>query len=285
MLVGGGGWFVVGGGPSVGGRAGWSAMGGDSSVAGGAGFSVVGGGSSVAEGVVEGSSTAGGSPTVGDGLSAAGGSGGAGSLVAGVGSSTSAGGAVSPVLLLGELLVPLGGNDSREGSRIACGAEDSFVVGDENLSCAAVAPVLGVGRATGTGAGPALADRSVAISRSLSPAHGILEPAAATPWRALLSTVSSSPPISATTCSTTTSKGWPMGLSESGANQERSETAITAAATTPTPASTYPRLARPRRRTRPMRAARRAGALRPRPSSSSCSCCLRTSCFSMGFAA
>jgi hypothetical protein len=264
-LVGGGGWFVAGGGPSVGGRAGWSAMGGGSSVAGGAGSSVVGGGSSAAGGVVEGSSTVGGSPTVGDGLSAAGGGGGAGSLVAGVGSSTSAGGAVSPVLLLGELLVPLGGNDSREGSRIACGADDPFVVGDENLSCAAVTPVLGVGRATGTGAGPALADRSVAISRSLSPAHGILEPAAATPWRALLSTVSPSAPISATTCSTT-SKGWPMGLSESGANQERSETAITAAATTPTPASTYPRLARPERRTRltrltrPVSAARRAGA-------------------------
>lgn len=250
-LVGRGGWFVAGDGPSVGGRAGWSAMGGGSSVAGGAGSSVVGGGSSVA----------GGSPTVGDGVSAIGGSGGAGSLVAGVGSSTSAGGAVAPVLLLGDLLVPLGGNDSREGSRVACGAEDSFVVGDENLSRAAVAPVLGVGRATETG--PTLADRSVAISRSLSPAHGILEPAAATPWPALLSTVSPSAPISATTCSTTTSKGWPMGLSESGANQERSETAITAAATTPTPASTYPRLARPERRTRrtrPVRAARRAGA-------------------------
>src|ERR671916_231123 len=263
-------------------------MGGGCFVAGGAGSSVVGGGSSVvgggssmAEGVVEGSSTAGGSPTVGDGLSAAGGSGGAGSLVAGVGSSTLAGGVVSPVLLLGELLVPLAGNDSREGSRIAGGAEDSLVVGDENLSCAAVAPVLDVGRATGTG--PALADRSVAISRSLSPAHGILEPTAATPWCALLSTVSPSAPISATTCSTTTSKGWPMGLSESGANQERSETAITAAATTPTPASTYPRLARPKRRTRPVSAARRAGALTPRPSS--CSCLLRASCFSMSFAA
>ena len=280
MLVGGEGWFVAGGGPSVGGRAGWSAMGGGSSVAGGAGSSVVGVVSSAA-GVVEGSSTASGSPIVGDGLSAAGAGGGAGSLVAGVGSSTSAGGAVSPVLLLGELLVPLGGNDSREGSRIACGADDSFVVGDENLSCAAVAPVLGVGR--GTGAGPALADRSVGISRSLSPAHGILEPAASTPWRALLSTVSPSPPMSATTCSTTTSKGWPMGLSESGANQERSETAITAAATTPTPASTYPRLARPKRRTRPVSAARRAGALTPRPSS--CSCLLRASCFSMSFAA
>ena len=259
-------------------------MGGGSSVAGGGGSSAVGVVSSAA-GVVEGSSTAGGSPTVGDGLSAAGGGGGgAGSLAAGVGSSTSAGGAVSPVLLLGELLVPLGGNDSREGSRIACGAEDSFVVGDENLSCAAVAPVLDVGRTTGTG--PALADRSVAISRSLSPAHGILEPAVATPWRALLSTVSPSAPISATTCSTTTSKGWPMGLSESGANQERSETAITAAATTPTPASTYPRLARPKRRTRrtrPVHAARRAGALTPRPSS--CSCFLRASCFSMDFAA
>ena len=254
MLVGGGGWFVAGGGPSVGGRAGWSAMGGGSSVAGGAGSSVVGVVSSAA-GVVEGSSTAGGSPIVGDGLSAAGAGGGAGSLVAGVGSSTSAGGAVSPVLLLGELLVPLGGNDSREGSRIACGADDPLVVGDENLSCAAVTPVLG--------AGPALADRSVAISRSLSPAHGILEPAASTPWRALLSTVSPSAPISATTCSATTSKGWPMGLSESGANQERSETAITAAATTPTPASIYPRLARPERRTRRTRrvsAARRAGA-------------------------
>ena len=244
----------------------------------------------MAEGIVEGSSTVGGSPTVGDGLSAAGGGGGgAGSLVAGVGSSTSAGGAVSPVLLLGELLVPLGGNDSREGSRIACGAEDSFVVGDENLSCAAVAPVLDVGRTTGTG--PALADRSVAISRSLSPAHGILEPAVATPWRALLSTVSPSAPISATTCSATTSKGWPMGLSESGANQERSETAITAAATTPTPASTYPRLARPKRRTRrtrPVHAARRAGALTPRPSSGSCffgASCFSMSFVSMGFAA
>src|ERR687894_1998275 len=236
-------------------------MGGGCFVAGGGGSSVVGGGSSMAEGVVEGSSTAGGSPTVGDGLSAAGGSGGAGSLVAGVGSSTLAGGVVSPVLLLGELLVPLAGNDSREGSRIAGGAEDSLVVGDENLSCAAVAPVLDVGRATGTG--PALADRSVAISRSLSPAHGILEPAAATPWPALLSTVSPSAPISATTCSTTTSKGWPMGLSESGANQERSETAITAAATTPTPASTYPRLARPKRCTRPVSAARRGGGASP----------------------
>jgi hypothetical protein len=255
-LVGGGGWLVAGGGPSVGGRAGWSAMGGGVSVAGGAGSSVVGVGSSAVGGVVEGSSTVGGSPTVGDGLSAAGGGGGgAGSLAAGVGSSTSAGGAVSPILLLGELLVPLGGNDSREGSRIACGADDPLVVGDENLSCAAVTPVLG--------AGPALADRSVAISRSLSPAHGILEPAAATPWRALLSTVSPSAPISATTCSATTSKGWPMGLSESGANQERSETAITAAAITPTPASIYPRLARPERRTRrtrPVSAARRAGA-------------------------
>src|SRR5918997_244313 len=69
-----------------------------------------------------------------------------------------------------------------------------------------------------------------------------------------------------------------MGLSESGASQERSETTTTAAATTPAPASVYQRPALPRRRRRPMRAARRTGGFTPRPSSS-----LRTSCFSAGF--
>jgi hypothetical protein len=238
---------------------------------------------------------------VGVGVSVAGGvlvgGGDDGSLVVGVGSSSSAGGAVSPVLL-GKLVL-LGGKDSREGSRVACGADDSFVVGDEGLSRAAGAAVLGVGRdavlgvgrtavldfgrdTTGTGAGPAIADRSVAISRSLSPAHGRLELAAATPSRALLSTVSPSAPISAAICSFTrsiTSSGWPMGLSESGANQERSETAITAAATTMTPASPYPRLAPPKRcSTKRLGGARKAGALTLRPSSS----CLRVR-FSIGF--
>lgn len=56
-----------------------------------------------------------------------------------------------------------------------------------------------------------------------------------------------------------------MGLSESGASQERSETTVTAAAITPAPASTYPRLARPSRRTRRFGRARRAGAFTPRP--------------------
>jgi hypothetical protein len=69
-----------------------------------------------------------------------------------------------------------------------------------------------------------------------------------------------------------------MGLSESGASQERSETITTAAATTPAPASVYQRPALPRRRRRLIRAARRAGVFTPRPSSSS----LGTTCFSMG---
>src|SRR5215204_6309550 len=143
----------------------------DCSVAGGAGSSVVGGGSSAAGrgssmGGVEGSSTAGGSPAAGEGASVAGGGGGAGSLVVGAGSS-SAGGTVSPILP-GKLLVLIGGEASRdEGSRVACGANDSFVaVGEEEgPSCAAGGAVLlGVTRtAAGTGAGPALADRSVAI--------------------------------------------------------------------------------------------------------------------------
>jgi hypothetical protein len=272
----------VGGGPSVGGRAGRFVMGGGSSVAGGAGSSLVGGGSSA--GGVEGSSMEGGfsmggvvegSSVAGSGVSVVGG-GAVGSLGVGGGSSA-AGGAASPVLLLlGELLVllgGLGGNVSRAGSRVACGNDDSFVDGG-----AVGGAVLGVGWAAGAGTGPALADRLVAIWWSLSPAHGILEPAAATPSPALLGTVSPSAPISATTCLTTTSRGWPMGLSESGASQERSETITTAAATTTAPASVYPRPALPRRRRRPMRAARRTGVFTSRPSSSS----LRTSRFSMG---
>src|SRR5215212_2763424 len=279
----------MGGGPSVGGRAGWSVMGGggfstiggggDSSVAGGAGSSVVGGGSSAAgrgssTGGVEGSSTAGGSPAAGEGASVAGGGGGAGSLVVGAGSS-SAGGTVSPILLPGKLFVLIGSEASRdEDSRVACGANDSFVaVGEEEgSSCAAGGAVLGVTRtAAGTGAGPALADRSVAIWRSLSPAHGILVPAAATSSLTLRSTLSPSVPSTAVTCSSTcsstppatrslTSSGESMGLSESGASQ-------------------YPRLARPRRRTKRLACAnrRRAGARKPRPPPPS----LRTGCFSI----
>src|SRR5829696_1106111 len=298
----------MGGGPSVGGRAGWSVMGGggsstiggggDSSVAGGAASSVVGGGSSAAgrgssTRGVEGSSTAGGSPAAGEGASVAGGGGGAGSLVVGAGSS-SAGGTVSPILP-GKLLVLIGGEASRdEGSRVACGANDSFVaVGEEEEgpSCAAGGALLGVTRtAAGTGAGPALADRSVAIWRSLSPAHGILVPAAATSSLTLRSTLSPSVPSTAVTCSSTcsstppatrsiTSSGESMGLSESGASQLSSETNTTAAATTPVPASTYPRLARPRRRTKRLARAnrRRAGARKPRPPPPS----LRTGCFSI----
>src|SRR5919112_2820048 len=209
--------------------------GGDSSVAGGAGSSVVGGGSSAAgrgssTGGVEGSSTAGGSPAAGEGASVAGG-GGAGSLVVRAGSS-SAGGTVSPILP-GKLLVLIGGEASRdEGSRVACGANDSFVaVGEEEgPSCAARGAVLGATRtAAGTGAGPALADRSVAIRRSLSPAHGILV-AAATSSLTLRSTLSPSVPSTAVTCSSIcsstppatrsiTSSGESMGLSESGASQ------------------------------------------------------------------
>src|SRR5215217_3932484 len=296
----------MGGGPSVGGRAGWSVMGGggfstiggggDSSVAGGAGSSVVGGGSSAAgrgssTGGVEGSSTAGGSPAAGEGASVAGGGGSAGSLVVRAGSS-SAGGTVSPILP-GKLLVLIGGEASRdEGSRVACGANDSFVaVGEEEgPSCAAGGAVLGVTRtAAGTGAGPALADRSVAIWRSLSLAHGILVPAA-TSSLTLRSTLSPSVPSTAVTCSSTcsstppatrsiTSSGESMGLSESGASQLSSETNTTAAATTPVPASTYPRLARPRRRTKRLACAnrRRAGARKPRPPPPS----LRTGCFSI----
>jgi hypothetical protein len=252
----------------------------------------------------EGSSAGGGAGVVVEGSSVVGGSvsvtvGGIGSLVVGGGVSvigggddvvgslgveggfSAAGGAVSSVILLGELLlVLLDGNASRGGSRIACGAADSFVDGGA---------VLDVGRdVAGTGAGPALADRLVAISRSLSPAHGILEPAAATPSCALLSAVSPSAPISATTCLTTTSRGWPMtsigwlmGLSESGASQERSEITTTAAATTPAPASVYQRPALPRRPRRLIRAARRrTGVFEPRSSSFSS---LRTSCFSACF--
>src|ERR671921_836145 len=263
--------------------------GGDSTVAGGAGSSVVGGGSSTAgrgssTGGVEGSSTAGGSP-------AAGGGGGAGSLVVGAGSS-SAGGTVSPILP-GKLLVLIGGEALRdEGSRVACGANDSFVaVGEEEgSSCAAGGAVLGVTRtAAGTGAGPALADRSVAIWRSLSPVHGILV-AAATSSLTLRSTLSPSVPSTAVTCSSIcsstppatrliTSSGESMGLSESGASQLSSETNTTAAATTPVPASTYPRLARPRRRTKRLACAnrRRAGAFEPRPPPPS----LRPGCFSI----
>src|SRR5215217_1659487 len=296
----------MGGGPSVGGRAGWSVTGGggfstiggggDSSVAGGAGSSVVGGGSSAAgrgssTGGVEGSSTAGGSPAAGAGASVAGGGGSAGSLAVGAGSS-SAGGTVSPILP-GKLLVLIGGEASRdEGSRVACGANDSFVaVGEEEgPSCTARGAVLGVTRtAAGTGAGPALADRSVAIWRSLSPAHGILVPAA-TSSLTLRSTLSPSVPSTAVTCSSTcsstppatrsiTSSGESMGLSEFGASQLSSETNTTAAATIPVPASTYPRLARPRRRTKRLARAnrRRAGARKPRPPPPS----LRTGCFSI----
>jgi hypothetical protein len=270
-FVGGGGWFCVGGGPSVGGRAGRFVMGGGPpvvegtgssvvrggpSVAGGTGSSVVGGGSS-AEGV-EGSSAEGveGSSVAGSSVSAVEGGGDVGSLGVGASSSSSAGGAISPVPLLGELLlVLLGGNVSREGSsRVTRGADGAFVDGGD---CSG-SVVLGAGRAAETGAGPALADRLVAISWSLSPAHGIPEPTAAAPSRALLSTASPSAPISATTCSTATSRGWLMGLSESGASHERSETATTAAATTPAPASAYQRPALPRRRRRPMRAAWRS---------------------------
>ena len=168
------------------------------------GSSVGGEGSSVGE--VEGSSTWGGSSAVGvEGSSVAGsgvsvveGGGDVSSLGVGVSPSSSADGAVSPILL-GELLVLLAGDVSREGSRVAFGADGTFVdVGGV---------VSGVGRAAETGAGPALADRLVGISWSLSPAHGILEPAAATPSRALLSTVSPSAPISDTPCLTTTSRG------------------------------------------------------------------------------
>ena len=89
-------------------------MGGDSSV----------GGDSI--GGVEGSSAA------GSGVSVVGGGGDdGGSLGVGGGSSAAAGGAASSVLLLGELLVLLGGlgsDVSCEGSRVACGADDSFMV-------------------------------------------------------------------------------------------------------------------------------------------------------------
>jgi hypothetical protein len=260
------------------GGTGSSVGGGGSSVAGGTGSSVVGGGSSVGE--VEGSSTWGGCSAVGvEGSSVAGsgvsiveGGGDFSSLGVGVSSSSSAGGAVTPILL-GELLVLLGGNVSREGSRATFGADGGLVEGGDVGGV-----VLGVGRAAETGAGPALADRLVAISWSLSPAHGILEPAATTPSCALLSTVSPSTPISDTTCSATTSSGSLMGLSESGASHERSETTTTAAVTTPTPPTTYPRPALPRRCSRPVRAARRAGGFTPRPSSST----LRANHFCMG---
>jgi hypothetical protein len=259
----------MGGGSSPGGVEG-SSVGGSS--LGGVEGSSMGGDSSA--GAVEGSSAA------GSGVSVVGGGGDdGGSLEVGGGSSAAAGGAASPVLLLGELLVLLGGlgsDVSREGSRVACGADDSFMgAADRGAHGAAV---VGVWRAAETGTGPALADRLVAISRSLSPAHGIFEPAAVTPSRALLGTVSSSAPISATTCLTTTSRGWLMGLSELGASQERSETTNTAAATTPAPASAYQRPMLPRRPSRPIRAAMRAGVFTPRPSSSS----LRTSRFSIG---
>jgi hypothetical protein len=125
------------------------------------------GGSS--EGGVEGSSVA------GRGVSVVGGDD-VGSLGVGGGSSA-AGGAASPVLLLGELLVLLGGLGgpvSREGSRVVCGADESFVVGgDGSLSVAADgalgetavsgAVLGGLGRVAETGAKPALADRLVAI--------------------------------------------------------------------------------------------------------------------------
>ena len=276
----------MGGGPSAGGRDGRFVTGGDSSVAGGAGSSVVGGGFSAegaegsSAGGVEGSSAGGveGSSVAGSGASVVEGGGDVGSLGAGGGSSA-AGGPASPVLLiLGELLVlpgGLGGKVSREGSRTARGVDGSFVGASRGVIGGAV---LGLGRDAETGAGPALADRLVGISWSLSPAHGILEPAATTPSCALLSAVSPSTPISDTTCSATTSSGSLMGLSESGASHERSETTTTAAVTTPTPPSTYPRPALPRRRSRPVRAARRAGGFTPRPSSSS----LRTNHFSMG---
>ena len=125
------------------------------------GSSVGGGGSSVGE--VEGSSTWGGpsavgvegSSVAGSGVSVVEGDGDVSSLGVGVSPSSSAGGAVSPILL-GELLVLLAGDVSREGSRAAFGADDTFVdVGGV---------VSGVGRAAETGAGPALADRLVAIS-------------------------------------------------------------------------------------------------------------------------
>jgi hypothetical protein len=232
---------------------------------------------------------------------AGGAGGGAGSLVVGAGSSSaggSAGGAVSPILP-GELLVLIGGEGSRdEGSRVPCGSDDSLVdvgaEGEEGPSCAACDTVLGVGRAAaGTGAGPALADRSVAIWRSLSPSHGILEPTTATSSPTLRrSTLSPSVPSIAATCSSTcstippatrsiTSSGESMGLSEFGASQLSSETNTTAAATTPVPASTYPRLARPSRRTKRLGRVnrRRAGAFEPRPPPLS----LRTSCFSICF--
>jgi hypothetical protein len=270
----------VGGGPSAGGRDGRFVAGGDSSVAGGAGSSVVGGGSFAggaegsSAGGVEGSSAGGveGSSVAGSGASVVGG-GDVGSLGAGGGSSAAGGTASLVLLILGELLVLLGGRGgtvSREGSRTACGVDGSFVGASRGAIGGAIGgAVLGLGRDAETGAGPALADRLVAISWSLSPAHGILEPAAAAPSRALLSTDSPSAPISDTTCSTATSRGWPIGLSESGASQERSETATTAVATTPAPASVYQRPALPRRRRRPVRAARRTGGFTPRPSSSS----------------
>ncbi len=278
-FVGVGGWFCVGGspsvggGPSVGGRAaGRFVTGGGLSGVGGTGSPVVGGGSSTgggsSAGGVEGSSVA------GSGVFTVEGGGDASSPCVGVGAPSSAGGAVSPVPLLGELLVLLGGNVTRKGSRVACGADGVFVDGGGDVG----GLVLCAGRAAETGAGPALADRLVAISWSFSPAHGILEPAAAAPSRALLSTVFASASISATTCSTTTTRGWPIGLSESGASQERSETTTTAAETTPAPASVYQRPALPRRRRRPLRAARRTGGFTPQPSSSY----LRTGWFSAG---
>jgi hypothetical protein len=57
--------------------------------------------------------------------------------------------------------VLLGGNVSREdSSRVARGADGAFVDGGDGSG----GVVLGAGRAAETGAGPALADRLVAIS-------------------------------------------------------------------------------------------------------------------------
>ena len=241
-------------------------MGGSSSAGGVEGSSVAGGSVSVVVGDT-------GSSVVGDGASVVGASDDdVGSLVV-RGVSSAAGGDVPPVLL-GVVLVLFGGDVSRS----ACDAS-SLVVGEKDLSCAG-AETWDEGRAAEAGgAGLVLADRSATILRRLSPTPGILNPASATPpippLRCEVSTsVSSSAVTCSSTCSRTppaarsiTSNGEPTGLSESGAIPLRSETNPTAAATTPAPASTYPRLARPSLRTKRLGGAnRKAEASVPRPS-------------------
>ena len=180
----------------------------------------------------------------------------------GVGGSSVAGGNVvgSPVVT--------GGCGSTTGSATGGGVSlvllgdgayvvgGSFVAVDGGSSCTGV---LSVGRIVGAGAvGLELAvDRFGVISLAL-PDQGILEPTAVRFSRTSRNTVPPSVPSSVATCSSTcsstppatlptASSGLAIGLSESGASHESSETTTTAPTTTPAPASTYPRLALPKR--------------------------------------